>query len=313
MPAPDHAEANYFAADAWPRQGVRPDQGMLPAARRTQSALPTAIGNLVQIIGCNRETVVRAGIADDEFQYVLGNDGDGTVPLALARLPKPDTYYVEEDHGSLPNSFGVAAAVADILNSGATEELPTAVPATRGAATRTVRERELRALAAEARAGIGRSSARPSLRQAREVLAEFASPSGRSRPIEVKSMAALSRRSPARQTAPIASSSAAAASPLDITLVYGSIVEVEASAYVLGLFSQVSPTGAAGPIDALMKGAISQMMHRRMFAANIGEITFLPRAAIPCAATWWRSRGWGRSIRSARKRSASSQKTYCVR
>ena len=185
MPAPDHAEANYFAADAWPRQGVRPDQGMLAAARRTQSALPTAIGNLVQIIGCNRETVVRAGIADDEFQYVLGNDGDGTVPLALARLPKPDTYYAEEDHGSLPNS-----------EAWRRPSLIFSIPAQRRsfqqwcrqratAATRTVRERELRALAAEARAGVGRSRAQASSRQAREVLAEFASPywphAGRSR------------------------------------------------------------------------------------------------------------------------------------
>lgn len=63
---------------------------------------------------------------------------------------------------------------------------------------------------------------------------------------------------------------------LEIQLAHCSITDVNARAYVLGLFREVSPTGAAAAIDEKMEGVITEFTQRRMFGGNVGEIFVLP-------------------------------------
>ena len=63
---------------------------------------------------------------------------------------------------------------------------------------------------------------------------------------------------------------------LELTLVQGDITEVDASCYVVGLFKAVAPDGAALALDRAMNGRISDLIARRMFGADVGEVSVLP-------------------------------------
>lgn len=63
---------------------------------------------------------------------------------------------------------------------------------------------------------------------------------------------------------------------LELTLALGDITQVDASCYVLGLFKAVAPDGAASALDQPMDGRISDLVARRMFGAEAGEISVLP-------------------------------------
>jgi hypothetical protein len=65
---------------------------------------------------------------------------------------------------------------------------------------------------------------------------------------------------------------------LDITLAQGGITEAEADAYVLGVFRNVAPAGAAAAVDASLNGAIGELITRQMVSSGVGEITTLPVA-----------------------------------
>jgi len=63
---------------------------------------------------------------------------------------------------------------------------------------------------------------------------------------------------------------------LELTLVRGDITLVDTSCYVVGLFKAVAPTGAASALDRAMNGRISELVARRMFGAEVGEVSVLP-------------------------------------
>jgi len=65
---------------------------------------------------------------------------------------------------------------------------------------------------------------------------------------------------------------------LELRLVHGSIVSADARALVLGVFSNVDPSGAAGAVDAALGGAIREFTLRRMFSAQLGQVFVLPCA-----------------------------------
>src|SRR5262249_58266528 len=71
---------------------------------------------------------------------------------------------------------------------------------------------------------------------------------------------------------------------LDVTLAFGSITQVEADAYVLGIYDTVPPGGAALALDQLLDGAITQMNLRRMFNPAVGSISILPTGKHPVRA-----------------------------
>jgi len=65
---------------------------------------------------------------------------------------------------------------------------------------------------------------------------------------------------------------------LELRLVRGSIVSADARALVLGVFSNVDPSGAAGAVDAALGGAIREFTLRRMFSGQLGQVFVLPCA-----------------------------------
>lgn len=276
FPDPGTIATDLFDLSNWPTEGPRPAQELLLKARKVQKSLATAKDaplGIIQIIGVNQETVVGATIQEKEFVYATSRDGDGTVPLACASLPDATaTYYVEEEHGSLPNNSSVARAVQSLIATGETKELPTTHSIDRSG-TRFVREHDLLAVPLA-----GDGGRRLSTREERFLVREFASPIAHDRlsvdagdvsrsispPVEpgFSDRIVISRQSQRH---------------LEINLTLGSLTDVAADAYVLGIFKNVGLGGAAVAVDNLLDGGVSQALGRRMFNCNVGEISILPK------------------------------------
>jgi pimeloyl-ACP methyl ester carboxylesterase len=282
IPASQLRPSDLFDLRNWPNKGVRPDGDLLGAAERAQTALPEPNDKFFLIVGLDNETVVNARLNEHctEFVYDLSMDGDGTVPLDLARVHGRPAWVTNAAHGSMPNSATVARAIDNILATGSTSELPTlearldARP--RGAPVRSVRESEI----APPPGAPARTARAVSVQDQRNLVAEFAAAPAAEAP-----GASLAR------TIPPAADEAAAREPallsnfvvtrrqrqrLDIDLVCGSITEIRADAYVVGVFRNVTPDGAAGAIDSELGGALSQLIARRMVSGEAGEITSFP-------------------------------------
>jgi pimeloyl-ACP methyl ester carboxylesterase len=276
MPSPEKFATDYFSLASWPAGGVRPDQAMLTAGKKVQHDLPTGHDELYLIAGINRETVVDAAVQSDEFVYTTSLDGDGTVPLQSALIATAKrTYYIEEDHGNLPNNQVLAEAVDSILATGQTSVLPDQRPERRAMPLRSVPEAALRAPPYEGARG------RPlSMRERRFLAEEFASPDRAPAVAAGLDGAVVAQPAKAPGAEPVLSERVVVGRRrqhrLDITLALGSITDAEAYAYVLGLFRNVAPSGAARLIDGMLDGAVDQMLARRMFNANVGEISILP-------------------------------------
>ncbi|MEZ5784986.1 MAG: CHAT domain-containing protein [Xanthobacteraceae bacterium] len=273
IPAVEKYPVDFFDLKTWPAGGTHPSKTMLANARKAQQQLPIEYDELYQIVGIDQETIVDARVDGDEFVYSTSLAGDGTVPLQCALLPNAKrTYYVNESHGSLANNGDVARAVDAILAAGETTLLPDRYEPRR-ATLRTFSERALDQPAYQGNPGRALSAA-----ETRHLLAEVAAPDAAAPPAPGVPGVAVTR--------PFAAADADMAETvvigrrhahsLDITLARGSITDIEADAYVLGMFRSVPPGGPAALLDDLLGGAIKQMVARRMFNANVGEVTIVP-------------------------------------
>src|SRR5690349_17901081 len=63
---------------------------------------------------------------------------------------------------------------------------------------------------------------------------------------------------------------------LELTLALGDITQIDAGCYVVGLFKAVTAVGAVSALDRAMDGQISDLIARRMFGAEAGEVSVLP-------------------------------------
>ncbi|HVU30300.1 MAG TPA: M17 family peptidase N-terminal domain-containing protein, partial [Sphingomicrobium sp.] len=63
---------------------------------------------------------------------------------------------------------------------------------------------------------------------------------------------------------------------LELTLAKGDITQIDAGCYVVGLFKAVAADGAVSALDRAMDGQISDLIARRMFGAEAGEVSVLP-------------------------------------
>ena len=63
---------------------------------------------------------------------------------------------------------------------------------------------------------------------------------------------------------------------LALTLVRGSISDVDTCAYMLGVFRSVAPSGAAKVLDERLDGAITEFTARRMFSGDLGAVFTVP-------------------------------------
>jgi hypothetical protein len=146
MPASvDGSALDLFDAAAWPADGQGPDPELLRAASCLASRLAPGDSRFHVVIGCNYPTATGIARKDAEFEYEYSRLGDGTVPIALARLPGAQHGYLECDHSDLPLDDRVIAGTLELLGSGATQRFAAAPPAVDGATAR-VRDAELREL-----------------------------------------------------------------------------------------------------------------------------------------------------------------------
>ncbi len=286
LPAPEKfSGVDLYDASAWPRSGPAPRANLLAGVKKVVDALAPADPRFFLIAGVNQETVVGLHLDGGEFSYDVSPDGDGTVPLAFARLagiPEAQTYYVEEGHGSLPNNGRVESATIDLLVSGRTVALPTVRPPSQRAA-RTVSESELRQMARRA-PGVGQLGSS----DYRHLLDAVAAPP----------------KPETGTTSPLPSSAQPGGAPgpggdgkfenltisrsrqrrLELTLAHGSIADVDSPAYVVGVFRNVAPSGAAAAIDQRLNGVIAEFTARRMFGGEVGTVFMLPVGRSPLAA-----------------------------
>ncbi len=262
---------DLYDIDQWPSAGARPAPRLLTSALDAQQKLAIAPDKFVMIAGVDRETTVGLRVADREFIFERSRAGDGTVPLDLAVLPDVLTYYLAEEHGSLPKNATVHRALLDILRSGATSLLSDRWDATRGDAVMEIAESELRARFEAA----GTRAAGMSASELRNIMAELAAPASTTSGLVEASGAAMPSITPASAFESLVIARRRQRR-IDVRLARGSITQVRTRAYVLGLFENVAPAGAASAIDALMDGAISDFRQRRMFSSAVGEIFVVP-------------------------------------
>jgi hypothetical protein len=267
-----------FVAGDWPR-GPRPRAALLDAARAARQALPAPDERFFLVAGVDRETPCglrrRGGIL--EFRY--GNDGDGTVPLDLARLPGLACWITTQAHGALPGDEQVTRAAIDLLDHGSTHVLPRSEPG-RAQRGRWVAESPLEPAASKLFWDDLADGER------REFLQEYVGPP------------ALPQRDGPSQ-------------PAELGVQLGDVVSLETEAIVLGLFNNVDPAGAALAVDQVLGGTIRDLSRRRALNALAGEVFILPVAAEGLAARYVVFAGLGHFARfgSAVQRLAAANVT----
>ena len=269
MPAPlKFSGVDLFSPATWPSVGMGPRSELLAEAPKVHEALAPGNDLFTLIAGINQETVVNVRREGNDFVYTTSMEGDGTVPLAFAQLDGVKTYYIEEEHGSLPNNADVARAVIDLIESSRTTVLSdTWSPMMRG----MMREIRGEDLVLQEPYG-GRRGEQISPREHRQILRELMAPAVRTReeapPAPAGGYAKLTDESIVigrkRQRR------------IDIHLAHGSVTQVDSRAIVLGIFKGVAPSGAAGAIDEQLGGVITDFTERRMIAANMGEVFIMP-------------------------------------
>ncbi|PYS07690.1 MAG: hypothetical protein DMG17_30255, partial [Acidobacteria bacterium] len=211
-----------------------------------------------------------------------------TVPLAFAQLvniPPQQIYYVEEGHGNLPNNGAVESAVADLLSSGTTTALPNQRPVSRRP-SRIVSEKRLKEMALLT-AGAGQLGTA----DYRHLLDAVAAPPRAEQAIETSAVsteaAVIERRPGAVSLNPQLQNLTIGhrrQRRLQLTLAHGSITDVDSQAYVLGVFRNVAPSGAAMAIDQRLDGAITEFTARRMFSGDVGTVFTVPVGRNPLSA-----------------------------
>jgi pimeloyl-ACP methyl ester carboxylesterase len=125
LPQPNHRGViDLFDPAAWPRSGPQPSRALLESARTISRMLAPPDGRCVSIVGVGRETVTAVARRRDQFVYTITRHGDGTVPVARARLEGARNFHAAVSHSDLTRDRTVAAAVVDLLRSGSTRRLP---------------------------------------------------------------------------------------------------------------------------------------------------------------------------------------------
>lgn len=268
LPAPQKfSGVDLYSVTDWPATGMGPRADLLADAPKVHDSLAPADGRFTLIAGVSRETVVSVRKDGESFIYMTSNEGDGTVPLALAQMEGMTTYFVEEEHGSLPNNGEVARAIIDLVESGETEVFPLSWPLGRRRAMREVRAEDLAPVPFGGRRGRDISP-----REVRQLLREFAAPPVRT----VEEASPVPSSGFTRVTGDPIVVGRKRQRRLDLRLAHGSVTQADTRAVVLGLFRGVAPSGAARAIDEQLDGVITDFVERRMIGGNVGEVFIMP-------------------------------------
>ena len=268
---------DLFDPAVWPASMPRLDRDLLAKSKVVQAGLPTADPRFRLIAGVDQETVTSVQKnADGRFEFFSTFAGDGTVPLALAKLSDEQTWYVPESHGGLPRNLDVSEATIELLQSadGTTSVLKKTWQATR--ALELPRRVEVPPLP------FGGRDLRSLKREDQQWLMESVFGPLAARQTDAKP-AAL-----AREAAPGAAAEATSNARFDgvlvsrrkrrleIVLANGSIADVPAGAHVLGAFEGVTPTGAARAVDERSNGLVRDFYSRHMIDGGLGKVSLIP-------------------------------------
>lgn len=101
--------------DCWPDCGPRPDPMLLARVAQARARMAEADSRMVQIVGIDRETVISVRRTAAGFEYSADRNGDGTVPVSMARLPGLSSYFADEAHGELANNPRIIDATLALL------------------------------------------------------------------------------------------------------------------------------------------------------------------------------------------------------
>ncbi len=246
------SDLDLFDASAWPAAGPGPDAVLLRAAAGLGERMASADARFNMVIGCNRTTATGVAMRDGDFEYEYSLQGDGTVPIELARLPGARHSYVECGHSDMPLADRVIAGTLDLLSTGATQRFAAAPPLKRGSLTR-VRDSELRQ---QYQGKIDWPQMTPEQRRLfLDTLNE--APRGRA------------HRRPQR---------AAAARPLTIRVRVGDVANARVAAAAVAVLRGVPAPGAAADIDQRLGGVIDDWLQHRVVSGDAGHITPIPRS-----------------------------------
>lgn len=262
-------DVDLFVTDAYPTAGRSVRANVLKKASGLQERLAGGSDKIWMIAGTGLDTV--AGVKIDatdssKFEYSMSSKGDETVPLALAELPGASHRYCQVSHGKLPRNNEVIRATIDILKSGSTSRLhSTSDAAMRSMAppipSATASRTRLQQADQEGRKGVGFSDG--DLQAALEPL------------LAVEGPAEVVQSSLVPSSQPIVVGRKYQ-NRLDLRLTFGDIGDAQGRAIMLGVFKDVRPGGAAGAIDERLGGMLADVIDRRMFSANVGELFVLP-------------------------------------
>jgi hypothetical protein len=246
------SDLDLFDAAAWPAKGPGPDAALLRSAAGLEERMAPADARFSMVVGCNRTTATGVALHDGDFEYEYSLQGDGTVPIELARLAGARHSYVECGHSDMPLSDRVIAGTADLLSTGATQRFAAAPPVKRGSLTR-VRDAELRE---QYQGKIDWPHMTPEQRRLfLDTLNE--APRGR---------------------AHLRPQRAAAAHPLTIRVRVGDVAGARAAATAVAVLRGVPASGAAADIDQRLGGVIGEWLQHRVVSGDAGHVTPIPRS-----------------------------------
>lgn len=269
---------NWHDPAFWPAS-PRANAGVLAQAAPIASLLAPAPANWHLIAGIDQETIVRGErVPGRGMRYQRSFVGDGTVPLASARLPElkdAQVFYVKHGHGTLPMNGSVKQAVIQLFKGESVTALPNALPAVRPAPADWVTDEQMAsrsrsAIRQRSLPGAPSTSVSEAAARLRSVLE---SPLGEASALPMASVPAG-----AAEPAPLRGVvfSRETQLYLEIELALGDIAQVESEAIVLARFQNMDLGRGAQAVDARMEGVLADMIQRRMFDSNVGEIFVLP-------------------------------------
>lgn len=266
----------------WPADRFAPPrQAQLTRAEAVTNLYPAPDERYYVIASAAHETAVGITVTPDGVAYQLqAGSGDGTVPLTSAFLAGVKTKLVDAEHMYLPKNGQALDAVVEVLNSEPAAWHDDGVRRGLDGARRTVTADELRRVPV-APASVARRAGELSPAEQRSLLDAAFRPT---RAAEADANpAAVGLAAPAVMAALPDTFSLAGGRilerprrRLEVVLARGSLTDAEERVGVVGLFQNVQAGGAAGSIDALTGGAVSDLRDRRMFDGLTGQVFILP-------------------------------------
>jgi pimeloyl-ACP methyl ester carboxylesterase len=246
------SDFDLFDREMWPARGPGPDATLLGEAAGLAQRMASADARFSMVVGCNRTTATGVAVRDGDFEYEYSLQGDGTVPIELARLAGARHSYVECGHSDMPLSDRVIAGVVDLLETGATQRFAASPPLKRGALTR-VRDADLRE---QYQGKVDWPHMTP---EQRRLFLDTLNEPPQGRP----------HRRPQRPVA---------AKPLAVRVCIGDVSKARAAATAVAVLRGVGAGGAAADVDKRLGGVIGDWIEHRVVSGEAGSITPIPRS-----------------------------------